>query len=291
MKVEDIKFENDILAIMPEKLGEVITVRQEAIVSDDAFMHIEDAVNRRATQFKNVKGKVVIVPLAGFISHKSTIWSAIGLETSSEMFGQWIESLVGNNDVGAVVIDVDSPGGTCAGLSAITDKIYSLRGKKPIIAVVNDLMGSAAYFIGSAADEIVADPDSLIGSIGTIGLHIDWSGALKEAGIKPTFIYAGEHKTEGNPLEPLSDEAKRDWQNMVNEYYDTFIGAVARNRNTTKSKVESDFGQGRVFKASKARSVGMIDRIATMEQVIKDLQPKGKSKSLARAKLDVLLRK
>lgn len=286
MKIENIKFESDVLALMPERLGDIITRRQEAIVSADFI--IEDAINRRATQFKNVKGKVVIVPLAGYISHKPSIWSAMGFETSSEVFGQWMESLVANSDVGAIVIDVDSPGGTVLGASGITDKIYSLRGKKPIIAVVNDLMASAAYFIGSAADEIVADPDSLTGSIGTIGLHVDWSGALEQAGIKPTFIYAGKFKAEGNPYEPLTDEAKKDWQNMVDDYYDTFVGAVARNRNITKSKVGSDFGQGRVLKADKARNAGMVDRIATMEQVIDDLLPKGKSKSLAQAELDWL---
>ena len=285
MKIEDIKFESNILAIMPEKLNDIIAVRQEAVIEG---VEIDDAINRRATKFKNVRGKVVVVPLHGYISHKASIWSAMGFETSSETFAGWLEDLAGNKDVGVIVIDIDSPGGTVLGLSGVSEKIYSMRGKKPIIAVVNDLMASAAYFIGSAADEIVADPDSLTGSIGTIGVHIDWSGALEQAGLNITIIKAGKYKDEGNPYSPLSDEAKADYQDMVNQYYESFVSAVARNRGITAGKVESDFGQGRVFKANKAKDVGMVDRIATLEQVINDLLPKGKSKSLAKAELDML---
>ena len=286
MKPDAIKFESSVLAIMPEKLNDIIAARQEAVIED--AIDIEAAINRRATKFKDVKGKVVTVPLYGYISHKASIWSALGFETSSETFAGWLEDLAANADVGAIVIDVDSPGGTAAGLSGVTDKIYSLRGKKPIIAVASDLMASAAYFLGSAADEIVADPDSLTGSIGTIGVHVDWSAALEKAGLKVTMIYAGKYKSEGNPYEPLTDEAKEDWQNMVNQYSETFIAAVARNRSITETRVREEFGQGRIFKAAKAKSVGMVDRIATLEQVVRDLLPKGKTKSRAQAQLDIM---
>lgn len=285
MKIENLQFESNLLAIMPERLSEVLAAREHLIIEG---IDIAAAINRRATKFKDIKGKVVTIPLYGYISHRPSIWSAMGFETSSETFGQWMDALAANADVGAIVIDIDSPGGTVSGLTGVTDKIFSLRGTKPIVAVVNDLMASAAYFIGSAADEIVADPDSQTGSIGTIGIHLDWSAALENEGIKPTIIKAGKFKGEGNPYEALSDEAKADWQAMVDEYYGKFVSAVARNRGITAAKVKSDFGQGRVFMAQKAKSVGMIDRIATLEQVISDLLPKGKSISRGCAELNVL---
>jgi signal peptide peptidase SppA len=249
---------------------------------------IEDAINRRATKFKNVSGKVVTIPLHGFISHKATIWSAMGFETSSETFGIWMDSLVNNGDVGAIVIDVDSPGGTALGLSGVSEKIFSMRGKKPIIAVVNDMMASAAYFIGSAADEIVADPDAMTGCIGTIMMHMDHSKFLENLGVKATVIKSSKFKGEGNPFEPLTDEAKEDMQRTVDEFGDSFNAAVARNRGTSIADVKQNFGQGRCFMPTQAKSVGMIDRIATMENVIKDLMPKGKSKSRAKSELDLL---
>lgn len=285
MKIKNMDFESVFMAIMESNLSSIITIRQSVNVEG---VDIEDAINRRATKFKNVKGKVVTVPLNGYISHRPSIYSALGMETSSETFAGWIEDLANNPSVGAIVLDIDSPGGTVSGLTGISDKIYSLRGRKPIIAVVNDLMASAAYFIGSAADEIVANPDSLTGSIGTIGIHLDWSSALEQQGVKATIIKAGKYKGEGSPYEPLSDEAKVDWQAMIDQYYESFVSAVAKNRGIAASKVKSDFGQGRVFKAQKAKEVGMIDRIATMEQVLTDLLPKGKSKSLVQAELDLI---
>lgn len=285
MKIENWHFEGNTLAIMPESLQDIISKREMAIVDG---IDIEDAINRRATKFKNISGKVVTIPLHGFISHKATIWSALGFETSSETFGMWMDSLVNNGDVGAIVIDVDSPGGTALGLSGVSDKIFNLRGKKPIIAVVNDLMASAAYFIGSAADEIVSDPDALTGSIGTISVHMDFSQFLENAGIKPTVITSGKFKGEGNPFMPLTDEAKEDMQRMVDDFGASFVEAVARNRGTSVTDVKQNFGQGRVFRATEAKSIGMIDRVATMENVIRDLLPKGKSKSRANAELDIL---
>lgn len=286
MKIENFQFESAMLAILPERLNDIIARREQLAIEG---IDITAAINRRATKFNNIKGKVVTVPLHGYISHKATIWSAMGIETSSETFGQWLETLVGNADVGAIVIDIDSPGGTVAGATGVTDKIFAMRGTKPIIAVVNDMMASAAYFIGSAADEIVSDPDALTGSIGTILVHMDWSQYLENAGLKPTIIKAGDFKAEGNPYEPLTDEAKENFQNEVNAYYENFVAAVARNRGITATKVKSDFGQGRVLMAQKAKSVGMIDRIATLENVINDLLGgKGKSKSRAKAELDLL---
>lgn len=286
MKIENLQFESIMLAIMPERLNDVIARREQLVIEG---VDVVAAINRRATKFKDIKGKVVTVPLHGYISHKATIWSAMGFETSSETFGKWIDALVDNADVGAIVIDVDSPGGTVLGLTGVTDKIRSIRGKKPIIAVVNDLMASAAYFIASAADEIISDPDALTGSIGTICVHLDWSGFLENAGVKPTIFKAGKFKDEGNPYTPLTDEAKANYQEAVDEFYEGFVSAVAKNRGITAAKVKSDFGQGRVFMAQKAKSVGMIDRIATLENVIADLLGgKGKSKSRARAELDLL---
>jgi signal peptide peptidase SppA len=285
MKIENWQFEGNTLAVMPDKLNDIISQRELAIVDG---IDIEDAINRRATKFKNVSGKVVTIPLHGFISHKATTWSALGFETSSETFSGWMDSLVNNGDVGAIVIDVDSPGGTALGLSGVSEKIYSMRGKKPIIAVVNDLMASAAYFIGSAADEIVSDPDALTGSIGTISVHMDYSQFLENMGVKPTVITSGKFKGEGNPYMPLTAEAKEDMQRMIDDFGASFVSAVARNRNTTVADVKQNYGQGRVFRAAEAKNIGMIDRIATMENVINDLLPKGKSKSRAKSELDFL---
>jgi len=284
-KIDFMNFENNILAIMPEKFNDIVANRKTIEIEGVDF---EAATTRTATKFKDIKGSIVTVPLYGYISHKASIWSAMGLETSSETFAGWMDDLASNPQVGAIVIDIDSPGGTVSGVSSVTDKIHSLRGTKPIIAVVNDLMASAAYWIGSAADEIVADPESLTGSIGVFGMHADYSKALEEQGIKVTFISAGKFKVEGNPYEPLSDEAKAYEQSQVDDYYESFIDSVARNRGVSASKVKADFGQGRIFTAKRAKEAGLVDRVGSYEQVIDRLKSSKESKAHAQATCDLL---
>ena len=133
-------------------------------------------------------------------------------------------------------------------------------------------MASSAFWIGSAADEIVADPDSLTGSVGSVMVHLEQVKLLEEVGIKATVIRSAEHKFEGNDLEVLSDDAKTHFQSQIDSFGDSFIAAVARNRDTTASNVRANFGQGRVMRAEQARSVGMVDRIATMGDVIDRLR-------------------
>jgi signal peptide peptidase SppA len=279
-------FEGDILAIMPEKIDNILSQRDHCEIKLSAEQI--EAARQRATSFKNIKGDIAVIPIHGFISHRASMWSLMGLESSSELIGMAFDSAIADPHIGAVVFDINSPGGTVMGLTSVTDKIFNARGKKPIISVVNSLMASAAYFIGSASDEIVADPDSETGSIGTIGVHADYSQSLENEGIKVTIIKAGEHKGEGNPYEPLSDNAKESWQGMVNSYYETFVNAVARNRSTTNAKVKAGFGQGRTLNPKNAVSVGMIDRIGTFEQVIIGLSQRQSARKRNQAVIDTL---
>lgn len=284
-----LKFESGIFAIMPDSLQHIIDTRKSVTVQmTDA--EIEDAMNRRATKFKDIRGDVAVIPLYGFIASKPSIYSALGLESSSETFGKWVEAAMDDPSVGAVVFDVDSPGGTVFGLSSVTDKIRSFRGRKPMIAVSNNLMASAAYFIASAADEIVADVDSETGSIGTIAVHFDISKALEEAGVKATVVKSVKYKGEGNPYQPLSEDALAEYQSMVNYYSDMFHQAVAVNRGRSVADIRANFGQGRVLNSQKAKEVGMIDRIASLEQVITNLVPKtsNNNKRKAAAELELL---
>jgi signal peptide peptidase SppA len=291
MKINEMIFESEVLALMPEKLQMVLQVRAERLNQTPQNSLNIEAAAKRATKYKNIEGKIALLGIYGYISQKETIFSIFGLDTSSERFGRQFDEAINSPDIGAVVIDIDSPGGTVFGLTAVTDKIFNARGKKPIIAVSNCLMASAAYFIGSSADEIIADPDSQTGCIGTIAIRMDWSKFLETAGIKPTIFRSDEFKGEGNPYEPLTNEAKEYFNKMVADYADVFVTAVARNRKTTKADVKANFGKGRVMSAPDAKAVGMVDRLATFEQVIDALvnnKPEKNNTSRARAQLDLL---
>jgi ClpP class serine protease len=102
-------------------------------------------------------------------------------------------------------------------------------------------------------------------------MHQDVSKLLDEEGIKITFIQAGKYKTESNPFEPLTDEAREHLQAQVDATYETFVAHVARGRGVAKSVARDGFGQGRMFHASQAADLGLVDRVATMGRVLEEL--------------------
>jgi signal peptide peptidase SppA len=214
---------------------------------------------------------VAILPLFGTIFPRANMMTDVSGATSADRFGAKFSDLVNNPDIGAIVLDINSPGGQVNGIAEAANRIFEARGKKPVVAVANHLMASAAYWIGSAADEIVATPDADMGSVGVFAVHQDVSRKLEQDGVKVTFIKEGKYKTEGNPYEPLSDEARAVIQEHVSDAYDKFINALARNRGVKPDDVRNGYGEGRVVSAQHAVRLGMADRIETLDQTVERL--------------------
>lgn len=214
---------------------------------------------------------VAVLPLFGSIFPRANMMTEMSGATSAERFGAQFASLVNDPEVGSIVLDVNSPGGQVYGIEELSRQIFDARGKKPVVAVANHMMASAAYWIGTAAEEVVVTPSSDVGSIGVFAVHQDMSAALMQEGIKLSFISAGKHKIETNPYQPLSEEARAAIQKSVNEAYDAFIGAIARNRGMDATAVRSGFGEGRLVSARQAVASGMADRVGTLEETINHL--------------------
>lgn len=267
-------------AIQREKLGvlaDVLAARAagDSFVPADFAAAVSDA---RAKEIAESGGNIAIIPVEGVLSAKMDMFSAMSGGTSYAGIKKSLHSAYANEDVKAVVLDIDSPGGTVPGTDELATEIRRIRGgAKPIIAQVNALAASAAYWIASAADEIVVTPSGKAGSIGVYTAHNDISAALEKRGINRTYISAGKHKVEGNETEPLGDDALAHLQASVNRSYDRFVAAVAEGRGTTAGKVEDGYGQGRVFFAEALIDRGMADRIATLDETLErfggDTQP------------------
>lgn len=271
-------------AIMPQKMSEILSFLDAKINAQE--IHV---AKRNATQFTNVRGDVAVIPLYGVISQKMNLMSEFSGGTSTELFGRAFDEAVANPKYSNIVIDIDSPGGNVYGVTELANKIYEARGKKKITAVSNSLMASAAYWIGSAAHEIIITPGGEAGSVGVLAVHIDQSKAEENFGLKTTIIKAGKYKAEGNPHEPLSAEATENLQSSVNAYYDMFTSDVAKFRSATQGDVKANYGQGRVMNAKDAVASGIADRIGTLEHVLTQMKPQGRSKAKARAELDSFL--
>lgn len=227
---------------------------------------LEDAVSPRA--LRGVKGKVGIIPIYGPLEQRLSAEGFKAGSTSTEDVSMSLDRLVADASVDAIVLHMDSPGGVSYGIEELGDKIYAARDKKKIYAIADSQMCSAAYWLGSAAGQVCCTPGGDVGSIGVYTAHIDQSKALESQGVKISLISAGEHKTLGNPFEPLPPEARSWLQEQVDYTYSKFLNTLKRNRSVTLSHVREKFGQGKVMNADQALVAGMIDRIMTFGELL-----------------------
>jgi len=224
-----------------------------------------------------IEGDIAVLPLTGVIVPRANLMAEVSGATSAERFGAAFRQLMADPQIGAVVIDVDSPGGAVQGVEELSSLIYDARGTKPIFATANHLAASAAYWIASAADEFIVTPSAEVGGIGVFAAHEDLSAAMEKLGVKTTYVSAGRYKTEANPHEALSGEARAAIQTRVDDYYGLFVRAVARNRGVNAAQVQEGYGQGRVVGARRALQLGMADRLETLDETLKRLTKRTKS--------------
>jgi len=233
---------------------------------DSTLEHMIEAAAVRANP--RAAGAVAVVPLIGIIQQREDIWTRLGLATSTERFIANMQMAVADPNIKAIIVDVDSPGGTVSGTPEASDALFQMRGQKPMVGISNTLNASAAYFITSALDEVIAAPSSYTGSIGVWTLLFDETEFWASMGIKIDMVKAGKWKALGNPYEPITAEVRERFQDSINDAYEVFIKAVARNRGVKITDVRSGYGEGDVLNAERARAAGLVDRVATLSETL-----------------------
>lgn len=242
---------------------------------------IRERIGTRAEPEERASGPVKVIPVHGpMIPRASAIQESSGM-VSTEMLTKEFKRAVADPEIGAIVFDISSPGGAAPLIPELASEVMRARGSKPIVAVANAAAMSGAYWFASAAEELVMSPSAQVGSVGVYVAHEDWSKHHEQEGIKTTLISAGEHKVEGNPFEPLSEEAREELQRNVDTVYGMFVGAVAEGRGISRKDVEEKFGQGRVFFAPEAIERGMADSIGTLDATIDRLSRQVAAERLA----------
>jgi len=245
---------------------------------------IDAAVGPRRSAQPARSGSVAVLPLYGPMAQRMNLMSEVSGGTSTQQFGAMFTQAMADPNVGSIVIDLDSPGGSVFGIQELWDTMMSHRGRKPVTAVANSMAASAAYWIATAADSISVTPGGAVGSIGVIMEHTDISAALETAGVKTTLISAGKRKAMGNQFEPLSEESLGELQAKVDAYYAMFTNAVAKGRGVPSATVRNGYGEGDVVLAQEAKRLGMVDRIETLDQAIGRMMGQGQ-RAGARAEL------
>lgn len=216
-------------------------------------------------------GGVGVLPVMGPLTYRRSLFTMIFGGTPVTELRAELAQMAADPAVERIVLYFDTPGGSVAGIPELAAEIRAARARKPVAAFIDVMAASAGYWLASQADEIVVTPSGDVGSIGVFTLHFDHSKMMQAAGVKPTFIFAGRHKVDGNPYEPLSDEAKADLQADVDRIYAAFLADAAVGRKVQTSRVRTEFGQGRLVPARDAVRLGMADRIGTFAEALRGI--------------------
>lgn len=216
-----------------------------------------------------VQSGVALIDVFGVLTHRS-----MGIDansdplTSYQSLAHQLDTALADPAVHDIVMQMDSPGGEVSGVFQLAESIYQGRSVKPIHAVVSDLAASACYLLSSACTSISVSETSLVGSIGVVMRHIDVSQSMERQGVKVTHLYAGDRKIDGNPYQPLTDEVAARFQEQIDHSYQLFVNAVAKYRGLlTKDVIDTQAG---VFTFEKAMALGLVDRLATTDQLMKE---------------------
>lgn len=270
MRVMDIL--TDPWAIVPAKLVEVCEVYNTHLRGEKVNLkELEARIGRplNGQKLSTVMNGKALIPVDGVISKRISLLHDISGGTSTELLQDQIASAVSDPAVKEIVLVVDSPGGSVDGVKTLVDYIYAAREKKSIVAWIDGMGASAAYWIASAASKVyIKDTTTMVGSIGVVTSHRDVSEAEAKNGVKTTEITAGKYKRIDSNFAPLTAEGLAYIQDRIDTIYTVMVDDIARNRGVDASVVLTDMADGRVFVGANAVANGLVDGVATWDDVM-----------------------
>jgi len=265
-------------AIVPEKLYEIQEIysthlRGEKIDIAAIEAKIGKPLENEAKDY-DVVNDMAVISLHGVTAKRANMFMRVSGGVSTELAAKDINDALNDPDIKGILLDIDSPGGTVDGTLELANIIFAGRDKKPIVAYSDGIMASAAYWIGSAANEIHISGDTVqTGSIGVVATHVDYSQYEKKLGIKTTEVYAGKYKRMVSQYKPLSKDGKQELQDRVDYLYTVFVDNIARHRGVSSDTVLKNMADGKVFTGNQGITAGLVDGVSTMDRLIHTTLP------------------
>lgn len=217
---------------------------------------------------------VAIIPVTGPLFRYANLFTAISGASSYELIARDFSVALENQQIKGIILDIDSPGGEVNGVSELSNMVYAARGKKPVVAYASGDAASGAYWIASAADEIVVSDTSALGSIGVVGVYRGKSGAPN------SDVEIVSSQSPHKRLDPQTDEGRARLQLRIDSMADVFISTIARNRDVAPEIVQTHYGGGDVMIGARAVEAGLADRVGSLEQLIQELSTSPQSPPL-----------
>jgi signal peptide peptidase SppA len=217
---------------------------------------------------------VAIIPVTGPLFRYANLFTSISGASSYELIARDFNVALENPQIKGIILDIDSPGGEVNGVSELSNMVYAARGKKPVVAYASGDAASGAYWIASAADEIVVSETSALGSIGVVGVYRGKSGAPN------SDVEIVSSQSPHKRLDPQTDEGRARLQLRIDSMADVFITTIARNRDVAPEIVQTHYGGGDVMIGARAVEAGLADRVGSLEQLIQELSTSPQSPPL-----------
>ncbi|OGR79417.1 MAG: hypothetical protein A3I11_03350 [Elusimicrobia bacterium RIFCSPLOWO2_02_FULL_39_32] len=217
------------------------------------------------SKIKEPQPVIAIVPLYGVISISNDSWHS---KNSADQVVKKLKKLSEDKDVKAVVLRINSPGGSVGAVQEIYDEVWRLkRSGKKVIASMGEVAASGGYYIASAADKIMADPGTITGSIGVIFKIGNLQELFKKIGVRVETIQSKEHKDIGSPFRQMTEKEREIIRSIINDAYNQFIEAILKGRKMEKAKL-LELADGRIFSGAQAKDAGLIDELGNLEAAI-----------------------
>ncbi len=210
--------------------------------------------------------KVGVVPIKGIIS------------TSKRTIKQ-LNTFEKDSTIKAIVLRIDSPGGMVGPTQEIWEKVMEIKKKKKVYASIGSVGASGAYYIASGADYIMADPGSIVGSIGVIMEFPNIKGLMEKVGVKMNVVKSGTLKDTGSPFRDMSEKEKEYLKSVIDDVYDQFLTAVSLGRGIDKNKLKP-IADGRIMSGRMAKKWDLVDGLGGMEKLKKVIEKDLKVKSV-----------
>jgi len=259
-------------AIRPEKLQAIQEIIDRKLKGETIeFEAATRSGNNEPTYMTIDKNGLASIQIHGTVGRRLNMFEKASGGVSTEILLADFKKATSDKSVKGILLHIDSPGGMVDGIKELTDAIYYARDQKPVFAYAEGEIASAAYWLGSAAHKVFSEKTALIGSIGVVATHYDFSVADEKQGVKRTYIYNGKYKRIANDAEPLSEEGHAYLQEIVDDFYGIFVEDVERNRENLSQKTILDM-ESKIYIADKALKQGLIDGIGDYSQIYTTLK-------------------
>jgi protease IV len=203
----------------------------------------------------------------GIVEAKGTIGDAAPSGVDSDKVVKLLKKYEKDDDVKAIVLRVDSPGGAVAPSQEIHDAIKRIKAKKKVVVSMGGLAASGGYYISAPADRIFAEPGTLTGSIGVIFMHFNVRGLLEWAKVEETTLKSGKYKDTLSPFRPIHETDREEIQNISDDVYGQFVQAVAQGRGLPEARVR-EIAEGRIYTGKRAKELKLVDELGGLDDAI-----------------------